>query len=190
AAITKNICHAEQSFVCELEGKQAGKLKVELKDRAVVYEHDFFYMVNSFTGFSKETFIYADPPYLKEVRRDKRNLYKVEWDVEDHEYFLNWVREREELIMITHPVCALYEEALPLWNRIEYKYKTRVGMLDDCIWINYEVPIRLHDYSYAGSDRTERQRIKRKIGRVISKLATLPGIERNAVMDAIDKNFK
>lgn len=190
AAITRKIRPAAQSFVVEAEPLQAGKLKVELRDRAVVYNADFFDVVHRCLQGPGHSFIFFDPPYLKSTRVDKRNLYKFEWNEDNHKEFLWWVKNRNELIMVTHPICELYLSALDHWNRIEYEYRTRVGMFKDCIWINYAVPERLHDYSYAGSDRIQRQRIDRKIRREIAKLATLPGIERNAIISAINNHFK
>lgn len=190
AAITRNIYPADQSYVIEAEPLQANKLKEELRSRAVVYNSNFFDVVHRCIGSAVDTFIYADPPYLKDTRRDKRNLYKVEWGREEHEAFLKWITKRKEMILITHPICHLYLSNLRDWNRVEYSYKTRVGMLNDCIWHNYPTPSKLHDYSYCGSNKTERQRIQRKISREVKKLEHLPAIERNAIIAAISRHFK
>ena len=189
AAITRKIYAAAQSFVIEIEPLQAGKLKKELKDRAVVINSDFMTEIGRIVPAGIDTFIFADPPYLKEVRTSQKDIYKIEWDTNDHRHFINWLKEREEKIMITHPVCDMYLYQLAHWNKIEYTYMSRGGLRNDCIWYNYTTPEKLHDYSYAGSTYTDRQRIKRKINREIEKLSMLPGIERNAIIAEINRYF-
>lgn len=189
AAITKNICPAAQSFVFEVEPVQASKLKIELNNRAVIFNSNFMDGSIDRLSCGEATFIYIDPPYMKSTRLGKRNIYKEEWTDNDHEKFLWWLTERREMIMVNHPICHAYMCTLGDWRRVEYKYMSRGGLLDDCLWMNYRTQDRLHDYSYVGSDRTERQRIKRKADRVIAKLSALPGIERNAIIERIRKEF-
>jgi len=139
------------------------------------------------------TFIFIDPPYMKEVRSDRRNIYTHEWDEGDHVKFLSWLHcspASAAMVMITHPRNLLYENSLQGWNTVDFSYQTRGGIRQDCIWFNYTGPEVLHDYRYVGNTRTERQVIDRRIVRLIEKLAALPGIERNAAIAAIHERFK
>ena len=190
AAVTRYIYPAAQSYVFEAEHLQANRLKNILQERAVVINNNFMEVIDNYLQDPVDSFIYVDPPYLKLTRRDKRNIYKVEWSEEEHKDFLWWVNGRKENILITHPRCKLYMTALNQWNTLDYEYRSRVGMLKDCIWFNYSVPEVLHDYSYVGSNRTERQRIQRKIKREIERLNRLPVVERNAIIDAISRKFE
>lgn len=188
-AVTKHIYAAEQSFIIEVDTVQAVKLKREIQDRAVVINANAMNIVGVSTPAGVDVCIFADPPYLKMVRTCQRSIYKAEWVERDHEKFLQWVRERKEKIIITHPICEMYLHQLAGWNKLEYKYMSRGGIRDDCAWYNYPTPETLHDYSYAGSTRTERQRIERKIDRELLKLSKLQAIERNAIIAAIRRKF-
>lgn len=190
AIVTKMIRAAEQSFVTEAEPLQAGRLKKELKDRAVVYNCAGSQKIDEICSGGVDTFIFADPPYLKETRTYQRDIYKVEWSRDDHWKWIQWCKSRGERIMITHPICDMYMIELKGWNRVTYTYNSRQGLRDNCIWMNYEKPEELHDYRYCGHNKTERQRIQRKIERELSKLSTLKAIERNAIIQAIVDKYK
>jgi hypothetical protein len=51
--------------------------------------------------------------------------------------------------------------------------------------MNYPEPKELHDYSLLGKDRTDRQRIKRKIERHVKRLQALSVLERKAILNAL-----
>lgn len=53
--------------------------------------------------------------------------------------------------------------------------------------MNYPEPVELHDYRYLGENRTELQRIRRKIERWEGKLARMPVLERQALLAALEK---
>jgi DNA adenine methylase len=46
--------------------------------------------------------------------------------------------------------------------------------------------VGLHDYRYLGDDFRERERIKRKTKRWTAKLQSMPILERQALLSAID----
>ncbi len=55
------------------------------------------------------------------------------------------------------------------------------------LWMNYDAPDRLHDYRYLGDDFRERERIKRKKQRWVARLERMDGLERKAILWAIQE---
>jgi len=55
--------------------------------------------------------------------------------------------------------------------------------------MNYEAPSTIADFSYVGSGFRERERIKRKVDRWMSKLEAMPQIERAALLSAMADRF-
>jgi thermostable 8-oxoguanine DNA glycosylase len=51
--------------------------------------------------------------------------------------------------------------------------------------MNYPEPTELHDYSYLGAEKRERERIRRRVNSWCQTLARLPILERKAIVDAI-----
>lgn len=132
-----------------------------------------------------DTFVFMDPPYLHETRKNNINLYKYEMNESDHMQLLLSSLQLKCNLMIIHPVCNLYDEVLKGWRKkilkIRYHNKTSI----ECLYMNYEKPNILQSDLYLGSNRTDRQRIKRKANRFISKLSTLPEQERNYILNQI-----
>lgn len=60
----------------------------------------------------------------------------------------------------------------------------------ECIYMNYDKPARLHEYTYLGLDCWDRQRIKRKIERFVNKLRGLPDHEREAILEAVGIHYR
>lgn len=53
--------------------------------------------------------------------------------------------------------------------------------------MNYDYPSELHKYDFIGTDCWDRQRIKRKGDRMISKLLSLPVLERKYILERIEQ---
>ena len=133
----------------------------------------------------KGSVFYFDPPYLKETRRSQRDLYKYEWNLEKHKEFIARCSIVKSNCMISHYPCKLYDEAFSKWRKITFLSTTRNGQRMECLYMNFEKPLRLLDYSYLGKDFTDRQRIKRKIKRWGNNLKALPLYERQAIVNQI-----
>ncbi len=134
---------------------------------------------------SAETFIYADPPYLPETRTSGA-MYKHELTEADHVRLLDGLLSLSCSVAISGYPSALYESKLKGWRTFEYQAMTRGGtMRTEIVWMNYPKPSRLHDYKFLGKDRTDRQRIKRKIHRWKTKLSTLDLYERAALLEEL-----
>lgn len=144
-------------------------------------------LIDAYDDWCRYTVFYFDPPYLMSSRKSQVARYRYEWSLADHKAFLTKVLTVKSNCMISHYPCHLYDQELRGWNKITYQSMTRHGLATECLYFNYPVPTILQDYRYIGRDYIERQRIKRKINRTIKKLQALPAIERNAIIDAINK---
>ncbi len=136
----------------------------------------------------KNTFVFIDPPYLHETRRNK-NLYNHEMTNSDHLQLLLHVRDLKCNAMVIHPVCALYDTMLSNFRQIEVKVRYHQKTSIEKLYMNYPYPENLHVKDYTGSDCWDRQRIKRKGDRLINKLKQLPGQERNYILSRIKREL-
>jgi DNA adenine methylase len=127
--------------------------------------------------------IYADPPYLHALRTS-RHRYAYEMTDAQHSALLAALRAVPAKVMLSGYPSALYDNALPGWNAREFQAMTRGGVRTEKLWFNF-APDVAHWASYAGSDFTDRQRIKRKAARWAANYQKLPAGERLAVLAGI-----
>jgi len=139
--------------------------------------------------FLSNTFLYLDPPYLLETRKQKRNVYKYEMFPEHHFKMLSYVKQINCNIAVSHYPCKTYDTELKDWRKIEYQTMTRTGLVTEALYMNYDEPKELHDYRFLGSDYIDRQRIKRRIKRNVKRLNDMPVLERKAILQAIGNEF-
>lgn len=146
------------------------------------------------TPILPRTFIYIDPPYLMSTRRSKKSIYNHEYNEADHIEMLYTItslttRQPDINIMISGYYSQLYADALSGWHTHTFTAVTRGGTAVEWLWMNYEPPLRLHDYRYLGADYRERERIKRKTIRWVDGLARLPELERRAILSEIEHRY-
>jgi DNA adenine methylase len=146
------------------------------------------------SGYAAEKiFVYADPPYLKQdidgtlVRSSQRDIYEHEFcTVEEHRTLLTLLKSLGCMVMISGYWSMLYMQELQGWRTFSYNAVKRSGeVVKEFLWMNYPAPVALHDYSFLGNGRTDRQRIKRKIERWTKKLQTMPVLEKQVLLQAI-----
>lgn len=139
---------------------------------------------------SEEDFIYLDPPYELDIRRSPKKVYKNELTKQDHRDIANTLlSSRARVIISTYP-GSVYEEILKGWRKKEFVSYTRAGKSTEVIYLNFPVPEMLHDYSFLGKNKTQRQAIKRKITGYVEKFKKLPVQERNAILSTLQQtNF-
>jgi DNA adenine methylase len=127
--------------------------------------------------------IYADPPYLH-TTRTSRHRYAHEMTDAQHVALLAALRDVPAHVLLSGYPSALYDNALPEWNTREFQAMTRGGVRTEKLWFNF-APDAAHWAQYAGSDFTDRQRIKRKAARWAANYRELPAGERLAVLAGI-----
>lgn len=128
--------------------------------------------------------LYLDPPYLPEVRRDLA-LYHHETDTAHHRELLALIVTLPCFVMLSGYRSDLYDAALPDWHREDYQTMTRRGPVIESCWCNFQPGGVLHDPRYAGANFRERERIKRKTGRWVARLRSMPPTERAVIAEAL-----
>jgi len=134
--------------------------------------------------FELDDFVYLDPPYLMHTRRCQRPLYEYEFStLEEHGRLLAAIVDLPCMVAISGYWSELYAEKLAGWRTISFEAMTRGGtMATEWLWMNYDDPVRLHDYRYLGDNFRERERIKRKAQRWVAGLQRLPILEQQAIL--------
>jgi DNA adenine methylase len=132
--------------------------------------------------------VYCDPPYLFSTRREHRPIYRCELEDKDHLRFLAVAKQIPAPVIISGYWSEMYARELAGWRTISFQAVTRGGSLaTEWLWMNYPEPAELHDYRYLGESFRERERIKRKISRWVSRLERMPILERRALSAALAK---
>lgn len=133
-----------------------------------------------------EVLIYADPPYPFCVRSTaEKGIYKYEFGTDsEHEQLLELLDNLPAMVAISGYRCPLYDSMLADWRRVDYVAQTRRGPVIESLWCNYDAPQSLHDYRWLGEDKTDRQRIRRRIESFVGKLRAMPELERKAIVQA------
>lgn len=133
----------------------------------------------------KDTFIYVDPPYPHSTRSSSTR-YSYELDEAQHQRLLTVLDTyyHAKIAISTYP-NEQYAEVLKDWRYIEFQSTTRGGPRTERLYMNYDDPTELHDYRYVGEGYRERERIAKKVRRHVKKLASLPDLERKAILNAL-----
>ena len=134
------------------------------------------------------TFVYCDPPYPMSTRRSQRPLYEHEMSRGEHVDLLSLLNELSLVhkckIMISSYQNDLYQMWLGKWRRASFDSWDRGGnWREEVVWMNYEKPKELHDYSFLGCDFRERQRINRKRSRWLKNFESMTRYERLAFVE-------
>lgn len=135
--------------------------------------------------FSGKELIYSDPPYLRETRKKDCRLYKYDYTPKEHVELLTLLKSLPCMVMISGYESSLYRSFLEGWHTHCFEAKTHHGMATEWVWMNYPPPVDLHDYRYLGSTFRERERIKRKTKRWVTRLESMPVLERQALLHAM-----
>ncbi len=142
-----------------------------------------FIRSHKFTG---KELVYCDPPYLRETRKKSARMYKYEYTRDQHIQLLEVIKSLPCMVMISGYESKLYTDSLKGWHSHSYIAGCHHGVATEWVWMNYPIPVELHDYRYLGDGFRERERIKRKTGRWVAKLKCMPVLERQALLSAIN----
>lgn len=113
--------------------------------KQVQIENDDFFKV-MIRYQNNDCFMYCDPPYLMETRKDKK-IYKHEMTNEDHERFLKTCLICKGKMMISGYDSDMYNDYLSGWYKKEIKVKLHMdnSQLRDkqdrteVLWMNYDI---------------------------------------------------
>jgi len=130
--------------------------------------------------------IYADPPYIRGVRRGGHAIYEVEFDdCAGHQQLLARLHALTVPVAISHYACPLYRDLLPGWRTVQFQAATRGRVATETLWLNYPEPAELHDYRFIGRDYRDRWNMTRRVRRWTARLARMDRHEQLAMMAAL-----
>lgn len=149
------------------------------------------YLENFEPESDKRYTIYCDPPYPISSRKQMVLTYEHELSDLEHLRLLKAIKRISKLynnvdVLISTYENTMYSKALSDWRLTTFNSTTRHGLAIEYLYMSYDNPEGvLHDYSFIGQNFRERERIKKKIKRHVSRLLQLPASERNAIIAAI-----
>jgi site-specific DNA-adenine methylase len=139
-------------------------------------------------SFQGGEFVYADPPYLPETRRQQR-LYRHEYTRDNHVALLNVLLDLPCAVMISGYDSPLYRKLLRGWRRVTFRAKTHVDVREESVWMNYSEPAVLHDARYLGNTFRERQQIQRRLATMRRRFHAMSPPERAELMRWANEEF-
>jgi DNA adenine methylase len=135
--------------------------------------------------YTGKELIYCDPPYLRETRKKYAPIYKHEYTFNKHEELLEVLKILPCKVMISGYQSTLYSKKLKNWHTQFFQASTSNGVATEWVWMNFSPPLELHDYSYLGNDFRQRERIRNKKNRWITRLNKMSARDKQILLNAI-----
>lgn len=180
-AIMRRKPPAETSFGVDIDRRTINDFDISSCPHALLICSD---AVNYLTRFdfasAGRVLIYADPPYVQSTR-NMSHRYRHEMDDAAHIRLLEALRGVPASVMLSGYPNGLYDEFLGDWRTMAVQVMTRGGPRTEKLWMNFEDKAA-HWATYAGTNFTDRQRIKRKAARWKRMYDALPPGERLAIL--------
>lgn len=155
-----------------------------------VHCSSFEELIMMYDNSAGDRVFYFDPPYLKATRSYQPNIYANDWEtLEDHQMFLFRVRGMGCPTIISHYPCDLYDDALKDWRKVQYNSMTRAGVRVENLYMNFPAPGLLQCPHVVGENFTDRQRIKRKVSRIVERLKNENPLDRAAILSSVINEF-
>lgn len=131
--------------------------------------------------------VYADPPYLREVRSCQKDLYRHEFaDPEQHKILLETLMAVKAKVILSGYWSQLYADTLKGWRTVTIPTVNRRGKkVTEWLWCNFDPPDRLHDSRYLGDNFRVREKINRQKKRWIARLQRMDSKQRQALVEAM-----
>lgn len=183
-AVIRNKRPAKRNIGLEIDPKVIEMWSEEEKGGFEIIQADAVNYLKSYK-FTDNDLIYCDPPYLRETRRRKRKFYKFEYSFEQHVELLEVIKSLPCMVMISGYESDLYKEMLKGWHIHTFQAKTSIGVATEWLWMNYPAPSQLHDYRFLGDNFRQRERLKKKKENWVSRLKSMPVLERQALLFAL-----
>lgn len=136
--------------------------------------------------FAGDELVYCDPPYMRQTRSGRGDLYRFEMDDAAHVELLAVLLVLPCFVVVSGYWSQLYADTLAGWQTATFQTTNRGGRrVTEWLWSNFLEPVALHDYRYLGRNFRERERIKRKKSRWVRRLRAMEVLERRALLAAI-----
>ncbi len=128
--------------------------------------------------------VYCDPPYMAETRRSL-DLYHHETDDAHHRALLIVLKSLPCMVIVSGYRCPLYDTELSSWHRRDWRTMSRGGVRTESAWCNFTPGQLFHDTRFAGEGFREREKIKRKRDRWVSRFKAMRSGERAVIAEAL-----
>lgn len=196
-SVAKNIYDArctEHIIANDIDTKVCRKYLLNLPGSVGVLNYDFRKVIDlldlvvKFHYLDREdVFIYADPPYVISSRK-RPEIYAYELSDAGHVSLIRRLFNSGYKFMISGYESDLYKKLFDGLQYFQHQFTvgTHAGSATEFLWMNYDISkYSLATYKFSGINKTERQRIKRKGERLITKINALPKIEREFIINTI-----
>ena len=138
--------------------------------------------------FTGQELIYADPPYVPDLRRRAR-IYRHEYDHHDHLRLIHLLSRLRCKVIISGYQGDLYDSVLGNWNKRSFPAQSQGGRREEVVWFNYEFPRELHDARYLGDTFRERQAVQRRMDSLKAKIIDMDPRERAMFGEWFRENY-
>jgi len=134
-------------------------------------------------SFAGDEFVYSDPPYWPASRSSRRSPYRHDYGEGEHVRLLRLLRKLPCAVMISGYGNAAYDEMLRGWRKQVFTGTSHTGRREETVWLNFK-PAVLHDTRFLGETFRDRQTIKRKRARWVSRFRREPvGVQQAILVD-------
>ena len=127
-----------------------------------------------------KAFFYLDPPYLHSTRLSSKR-YDFELSDDQHCQLLDIASHLSAMVAISCYDSPLYSKRLKGWRKTQFLSMTRSGeMALETIYMNYPKPdaFNIHDATFYGENFREREKGKRRVDTLYSKMNRLTPSEK------------
>lgn len=133
--------------------------------------------------------VYLDPPYSSSIIPRISEYYKFILTDEEHLEILNEFKQTSCMAVISHYPCALYDQALASFRSKVVNVNFHGKIVQEKIWFNFPPSAQLHQTTFTGKNKTERQQYKRMAQRWLNKFENLPYPVRQLIMSTLDRSY-
>ncbi|MGY4403777.1 hypothetical protein ACVIYL_004580 [Bradyrhizobium sp. USDA 3315] len=163
---------AQRSIGVEIDPSVVAERRIDFDIRAEIVHGDALEFLKTYDVVGGEG-VGCDPPYLPNTRR-RAKAYRFDYREHDHVELSPSFRPLLCAVMLSGYPSQLYDAALPGWRGVEIAATTYVGAATEIVWMNYGRPPVLHDHSHVGRGFGEREAIKRRRIRLVSRIRRIP----------------
>jgi DNA adenine methylase len=186
-SVLRNKRPAERSIGIERDSAVVARWRTIPLVGVEIYEADAAAFLSNFP-FTGDELVYSDPPYVQSTRRRARS-YRLDYNDDAHIALLAELTRLPCPVIISGYPSQLYDDLLEGWRTVTMSVASHVGRRTEVVWLNFDLPERLHDHRYLGDDFRERERIRRKVNRWLGRLDRMAAVERNALITALIERF-
>jgi DNA adenine methylase len=199
--VTRNIRPARFALLNDIdvevfqawEGKITGFEKWELHNIEAEWWLGFFANQKCpFGSYPEDVFIFLDPPYLLDSRKDNRPVYRHEMTKDQHIQLLKCITspkmKQYKIMLCCYPneLYALWLDYAPNWHYVDYLSTTRNGLANERIYMNYQLNGQLHDTRYYGENFRQREQFRRICASLVKKIQKVPeGLRPSVINDIV-----